>query len=187
MAATLEQVYCGKVKALAGKILRNKGIAVVDSDDITQEVAIAHWRDGYDALEWKSANLAKGAITREKTAKRGGSVTVYSLDREFMSDSFQSTAFESNKCSKRELFKKSFVTDNPLDRLSQGESAEAVRDAISRLPAYLQRVVDMRFTQGLTFRQIAFELTGNPNNVQGVATKLKRAIEILAGELARFA
>ena len=69
----LEQVYSGKVKALAGKILRNKGITIVDSDDITQDVAIAQWRDGYDALEWKSANLAKGAITREKAAKRGGS------------------------------------------------------------------------------------------------------------------
>ena len=40
MTATLEQVYSGKVKALAGKILRNKGIAVVDADDITQEVAM---------------------------------------------------------------------------------------------------------------------------------------------------
>jgi RNA polymerase sigma factor (sigma-70 family) len=166
--ATLEQVYSGKVKALAGKILRNKGIAVVDADDITQEVAIAHWRDGYDALEWKSANFAKRAITRERTAKRGGTVAKGYLD-----------AIDATN--------EPIDASNPLDRLSQGESAEAVRDAISRLPADLQRVVDLRFTQGLTFRQIAFELSGNPNSVQGVATKLKRAIEILAGELARFA
>ena len=164
MTATLEQVYSGKVKALAGKILRNKGIAVVDADDITQEVAIAHWRDGYDALEWKSANLAKGAISRERTAKRGGTLAKSYLDA-------------SNE---------PIDASNPLDRLSQGESAEAVRNAVSRLPADLQQVVNMRFTQGLTFAQMAFEMTGNHKSVQGVINKLKKAVEILARELARF-
>lgn len=183
MSATLEQVYSGKVKALAGKILRNKGIAVVDADDITQEVAIAHWRDGYDALEWKSANLAKGAIMREKAAKRGGGISVYSLDHALMSDSFQSKALDD---SSKDLMLMQRVIDNPLERLAQGESIEAVRNAVSRLPANLQRVVDMRFTQGLTFAQMAFEMTGNHKSVQGVINKLKKAVEILARELARF-
>jgi DNA-directed RNA polymerase specialized sigma24 family protein len=164
-SATLEQVYSGKVKALAGKILRNKGISVVDSDDITQEVAIAKWRGGYDALEWKSANLAKGAIAREKALKRGGSITKCYVD----------SSNDPEYC------------DNPLDRLIYIESATAVNDAIARLPFDLSRVIKMRFFDGMTFCEIAFQCTGNPKSVQGVVNKLKRAMEILSEELARFA
>ena len=165
--ATVEQVYSGSAHRIADRILRGKGINHVDADDIVQLVAIENWK-GRDTPQWDSwmaARKAKGAITQEKATKRGGNTQIGSLD----------------------AINEAGRDDSPLERLVQSESSNAVRDAISRLPVELQRVIELRFFRGMTFREMAFELTGNPTSVQGAVTKLKRAIEMLSDSLSEFA
>ena len=152
--AILEQVYSGKVKSIANRILRNKGLSYIDADDITQEVAISTLANGCDR---QTGWVVKNAISREKAAKRGGRMQRQDID----------TNDAGSDC-------------NPLDRLIQAESIGSLSEAIERLPADLKKVVKLRFFDGMDFRQMAFEMTGNPKSVNGVVIKLKRAIELLS-------
>lgn len=156
------KAYDPKFRCQASAKLYGSGIAHIDADDITQELAIAEWLNGYEALEWKADRLCRDAIRKERALQRGGTRTKIYLDP---------TKEPETRC-------------DTLLAIMEQESIEAITEAIEGLPEAYAEVIRLRFFEAKTFGEIAAITERSPRSVANVAAKLKNAIEHLRDAIA---
>ena len=156
MNATIEiRAYQPKFRAIAARTLKGSGIAHIDADDIAQELAIAEWQAGYEALEWKADRLSRQAIRKERAAQRGGGRSSCELDR-------------SNEPS---------MQSDILGDMIGKEFADMLTELLAMLPSDQQEIVRLRFFEAKTFSEIAAITERSARSVANVAAKLKRAMD----------
>lgn len=158
---------------------------VVSADDILQEVWIAA-DPAFDALQGKDRDeidpwlmtIAKrkliDALRTARASKRGDA-------KQFASDS------ERRMTSFSELFTRLAAPEStPSREFRAAERAQTVGDSLAALPEDRRKVIELRFIDGMTHREIARELNRSEAAVNSLLFNGLRQLRVLLGEAKRF-